>query len=256
MVVPSLPGYGFSPAPARAVGPRQIARWLDQLMVEAFGDAKYLVQGGDWGALIACWLNYDGGGCAGVHINLMGWDASGAEPETDEERAYAARVASIMDDGLGYAHQQRTRPQTLSFAMHDSPVGTAAWILEKFYGWSDRTQGFDKTFTRDQLLTNIMLYVATDSFLGAALLYRGLQLERAVGYGLPAGPHRLQRPVAVANFPEEFLPWPPRSFVERTMNVVRWTDFDRGGHFPALECPTPFRIDLQACVRHFKPKFL
>jgi len=249
VIVPSLPGYGFSPCPARPIGPRGMARRMTALM-RALGFDRYLIQGGDWGALVGSWMAYEGGGCDGLHLNLMGWEASGFPFETDDELAYAARRAAIADDGLGYAHQQRTRPQTLSVAMRDSPVGTCAWILEKFHGWSDTRRGFEAVYTHDQLLTNIMIYLVTDSFSSAAWAYKGRELERT-GEPPPAGA-RLTVPTAIANFPREFIPFPPRSYVERLINVVRWTDFAEGGHFPALERPDDLRRDIQAFARQLR----
>jgi pimeloyl-ACP methyl ester carboxylesterase len=250
VIVPSLPGYGFSACPERPIGPREVARRMDVFMREVLGFDGYLVQGGDWGALIGAWMGYEAPGCRGLHLNLMGWDAPGQTFDSEEEQAYAVHRAATADDGLGYAHEQRTRPQTLSVAMRDSPVGVCAWILEKFHGWSDIREGFDHVYSADQLLTNIMLYLASDSFNSAAWLYKGRDVER-FGDAAPPGA-RIEVPTAVANFPKEFIPWPPRSFVERSVNVVRWTDFEAGGHFPALERPDDLMGDIRAFARRLR----
>jgi pimeloyl-ACP methyl ester carboxylesterase len=247
VVVPSLPGYGFSGKPARPISPRTIARLFDNLMVDALKLPDYIAQGGDWGSAISGWLGYDGKGCRAVHLNMMGWLSPGVAPETEEERLFAEKSRLLFDAEGAYFREQSTKPQTLSYAMMDSPVGACAWIVEKFHGWSDLRRGFENVYTRDQLLTNVMIYLVTRSFNTATWLYRGLFEDFS---GAPVPPKsRVEKPVAVAKFPVDLIPFPPRSQVEKSLNVVRWTDFKEGGHFAALERPNDLVEDIRAFAR-------
>jgi microsomal epoxide hydrolase len=248
VIVPSLPGYGFSGKPKAPIAPRQVAGMFDRLMREILGFDSYIAQGGDWGAIVCGWLGYEGRGCSAVHLNLMGWQSPGSLPENDEERAYFARIAGLRARESGYSELQRTKPQTLGFAMMDSPVGICAWIIEKFHGWSDVRRGFENVYSFDQLLTNVMIYLVTETFRTATWLYYGRAHEAILKPEVPNGA-RIERPVAVANFPYEFIPFPPRSFVERNLNVAQWTDMDRGGHFAALECGDLLMDDVRKFAR-------
>jgi microsomal epoxide hydrolase len=247
VVVPSLPGYGFSGKPARPISPRTIARLFDTLMVDVLKLPDYIAQGGDWGSAISGWLGYEGQGCRAAHLNMMGWMSPGVVPETDEERRFAETSRQLFDAEGAYFREQSTKPQTLSYAMMDSPVGACAWIVEKFHGWSDLRRGFENIYTRDQLLTNVMIYLVTRSFNTATWLYRGLFEDFS---GAPVPPKsRVEKPVAVAKFPVDLIPFPPRSQVEKSLNVVRWTDFKEGGHFAALERPNDLVEDIRAYAR-------
>jgi pimeloyl-ACP methyl ester carboxylesterase len=168
-------------------------------------------------------------------------------PETEEEKRAAASAQQLFDAEGAYFREQSTKPQTLSYAMMDSPVGACAWIVEKFYGWSDLQRGFDKIYTKDQLLTNVMIYLVTRTFNTATWLYRGLFEDFS---GAPVLPKtRMEKPTAIANFPIDLIPFPPRSMVEKNVNVVRWTDFKEGGHFAALERPDDLVGDIRAFAR-------
>ncbi|MBU6444881.1 MAG: alpha/beta hydrolase [Alphaproteobacteria bacterium] len=247
VIVPSLPGYGFSGKPKRPIGPRTIARLFDTLMTDVLHLPDYIAQGGDWGSAISGWMGYEGKGCRAVHLNMMGWSAPGAVPETQQEKEQAAQAAQLFDAEGAYFREQATKPQTLSYAMMDSPVGVCAWIVEKFYGWSDIRTGFEDVYSKDVLLTNVMIYLVTRSFGTSTWLYRGL-FEDQTGAPVPPGA-RIEKPVAIARFPVDIIPFPPKSQVERSMNVQRWTEFSEGGHFAALERPAEFVADLQAFGR-------
>jgi pimeloyl-ACP methyl ester carboxylesterase len=247
VIVPSLPGYGFSSKPQRPISPRTIARLFDLLMTDELTLPNYIAQGGDWGSAISSWLGYEGRGCAAVHLNMMGWRPPGAGPETKEEVAAAQAANQIFEAEGAYFREQSTKPQTLSYAMMDSPVGACAWIVEKFHGWSDIRNGFEHAYTKDQLLTNVMIYLVTRSFNTATWLYRGL-FEDFSGAPIPAKA-RIEKAVAIARFPVDLIPFPPRSQVERIMNVARWTEFSEGGHFAALERPKELVDDIRAFAR-------
>lgn len=250
VVVPSLPGYGFSGKPARPISPRTIARMFDTLMTDVLKLPGYIAQGGDWGSVIAGWMGYEAKGCRAVHLNMMGWRTPGDAPRSEEEKEHTVRAAQLFEAEGGYFREQSTKPQTLSYAMMDSPVGACAWIVEKFYGWSDIRAGFEDIYSKDQLLTSIMIYLVTRSFNTATWLYRGL-FEDQTGAPVPPGA-RIERPVAIARFPVDLIPFPPRSQVERNMNVSRWTEFSEGGHFAALERPQEFVADVQAFGRELR----
>ena len=252
VVVPSLPGYAFSAPLARPIGPRRTAALFHALMTAELGYRRYLVQGGDWGSAVGSWIAHDHpDACAALHLNMASLRAADVEPETEEERAWARRSAALAAEETGYFQLQATRPQTLGVAMADSPVGAAAWILEKFGAWADVPRDADSrpdlwaAFDADLLLTNIMLYVATGTFATATWMYRGFALERAGRFD--AG-RRIDVPTGVAAFPDPVFPPPPRSFVARSYAVEHWTDMPRGGHFAALEAPDLLLADLRAFI--------
>jgi microsomal epoxide hydrolase len=250
VIVPSLPGYGFSGKPERPIGPRTTARYFDKLMTEVCGLPSYIAQGGDWGSAISGWMGYEGKGCKAVHLNMFGWRSPGVHPQTDEEKQYAQRAMQLFEMEGAYFREQTTKPQTLSYGMMDSPVGAAAWIVEKFNGWSDKSKGFENVYSMDQLLTNVMIYLVTRTFNTATWMYRGL-MEDLAGDPVPNGA-RIEKPVGIANFPIDLIPFPPRSMVERHVNVTHWTDFEAGGHFAALERPDDLVGDVRAFARMLK----
>ncbi len=252
VVVPSLPGFAFSKPISGIIGPRRAGELMHALMVQLFGQARYIVQGGDWGANIASWMAYkQPGTLLGFHINMVNVLAEDATPATPEEKDWFSKRAVILDWETGYNHEQETRPQTLGVAMADSPVGVAGWILEKFGKWADLPATADgspdvwRKFSEEQLLTNIMLYVAPSSAVTATWIYHGKRLEGSQKF--PAGT-RIRVPAGVAAFPDPvFLP-PPRSFAAKTYNIVHWSEMSSGGHFAALEQPGLMLADLRAFV--------
>ncbi|MDF2602627.1 MAG: Epoxide hydrolase domain protein [Methylobacterium brachiatum] len=245
-------GFAFSNPITQPIGPRQAAALVHGLMAQLFGDAPYFIQGGDWGHGIAAWAAHDRpDALLGIHINMMTVRAEDAAPTTDEEKSFAAKRAAMADRESAYFHEQATRPQTLGVAMADSPVGVAGWILEKFGKWADLPTTADgdpdiwSKFSEEELLTNIMLYIAPASFVTATWIYYGSRLEGSMM--LPAST-RIQVPTGVAAFPDPVFSPPPRSFAEKTYNVVHWTDMPRGGHFAALEEPELMLADLRAFI--------
>jgi pimeloyl-ACP methyl ester carboxylesterase len=252
VVVPSLPGFAFSHPIRTIVGPIRIAEQFHQLMVELFGEARYFVQGGDWGSGIATHMAYrNPDAVLGIHLNMVAIKAADVQPTTTEEEDWLARFTASFERESGYSNEQGTRPQTLGVAMADSPVGVAAWVLEKFGVWSDlprRNDGSPDLWTRfseERLLTNIMLYVAPGAAVAATWIYQGQREDGADK--LPAGAH-VGVPTGVAAFPDPVFIPPPRSFAEKTYNIVRWTDMPKGGHFAAMEQPELLLGDLRAFV--------
>lgn len=249
VVVPSLPGYAFSGRPAAPIGPRRTGEIMHGLMTELFGDARYLVQGGDWGAAIGGWMAHDHPeAVAALHLNMVPIQAADAVPTTPDEAAWAARRADLAKAESGYALEQGTRPQTLGVAMADSPVGVAAWILEKFGAWADvprDAQGRPdlwQAFDEDLLLTNIMLYLVEGSFITSTWMYRGRILEDSGQF--PAGT-RIKVPTGVAAFPDPVFPPPPRSHARKSYRIIHWSEMTAGGHFAALEQPERLLADMR-----------
>lgn len=244
LVIPSLPGFGFSSKPARPIGQRATARLFNRLMTETLGYGTYLAQGGDWGGLVTSWLGLDYGSTAkAIHLNMMSFRPHGG-PTSEAEVAWLTQTGAAMQQLGAYFMLQASKPQSLAWMAAGNPVGQAAWILERFYDWSDlRTKSLIGAYSKDQLLTNIMIYVMTGSFTTGAWYYRGLMEEG--GVQLAEG-QRCETPTAFANFPGEALyAAPPRSWAERGYNITRWTDMATGGHFAAMEEPDLFVADLR-----------
>jgi pimeloyl-ACP methyl ester carboxylesterase len=251
VIVPSLPGFGFSGRPSRPMGPRKIANILNKLMTKNLGYKNYFAQGGDWGATIANWIGYDHSkSCRAIHINCLTMrHPEGPQSKEEEEWQERFNKDQIMQDG--YRTQQSTKPQTLSYAMMDSPVGVAAWIVEKMYSWSDLKNGdIESVYSKDTLLTNIMLYIVTKTFNTATWIYYGRREEG--GRFFPNDFKKIKVPTAVAIFPAEMSEWPPKSYVERIFNLKQWTVMPRGGHFPALEEPELLIKDIQEFFKKIK----
>ncbi len=250
VIVPSLPGYGFSDRPGeRGMDPKKIATLWVRLM-EELGYKRFGAQGGDWGSIISIALGLDHAKrMIGIHLNyiagrfLLGGTMN-AQPDDEIASAYLEQLRGWWDAEGGYSHEQTTKPQTLGFGLNDSPVGLAAWIIEKFRTWSDCAGDVESVFTRDQLLTNIMLYWVTQTAPSSARLYyesrqRPLSLSRS---------NRVEPPVAVAVFPKE-IAMPPRALAERGLNIARWTEMPKGGHFAAMEQPELLAKDLREFFR-------
>mgnify|MGYP003330318586 FL=1 len=251
VIAPSLPGFGFSGKPKRPIGPRRMAQVFNSLMTDALGYSGYLAQGGDWGGAISSWLGFDHApACMGIHINILTMrHASG--PQTPQEIAWSEKFDRDQMEQDGYRSIQSTRPQTLSYAMMDSPVGIAGWIIEKFYAWSDLKDGtLESVYSKDELLTNIMIYILTRTFNTASWIYYGRREEG--GRILSSDNRRVEVPTAAALFPKEFLSWPPRSYVERLYNICQWTEMPRGGHFAAMEAPELLVPDIRSFARQFR----
>ena len=248
VIAPSLPGYGFSGRPARPMGPRKMADIFNKFMTKNLGYKNYLAQGGDWGATISNWLGYDHPKtCSGIHINCLTMRHPEG-PQNKEEKDWQIKFDKDQKMQDGYRTQQATKPQTLSYGMMDSPVGIAAWILEKFYFWSDiKNEDIESVYSKDTLLTNIMVYIVTKTFNTASWIYYGRREEG--GRYFPKDFHQIEVPTAIANFPKEMSAWPPRSYVERIFNIKRWTNMSNGGHFAALQQPDLLIDDIRAFAR-------
>ena len=252
VIIPSLPGFAFSKPITGIIGPRRAAELMHELMVKLCGQLRYIVQGGDWGAHVASWMAYmRPDALLGFHLNMVSIYAEDAVPTTAEEKDWHSRRAAILDLETGYNHEQETRPQTLGVAIADSSVGAAGWILEKFGVWADLPKRGDGSpdlwskFSEEWLLTNIMLYLAPSSVVTASWIYHGKRLEGSSTF--PSGA-QLQVPMGVAAFPDPVFVPTPRSFAEKTYNVVHWSEMPSGGHFAALEEPELMLADVRTFV--------
>ena len=248
LVIPSLPGFGFSSKPAKPFGQRQTARLFNALMTQVLGYDRYLAQGGDWGSLVTSSLAYDHGKhVRAIHLNMLAMRPPGG-PQGEAEAAWMTKQAAAMDLMGAYFRLQVSKPQSLAWLGAGNPVGQAAWIVERFYDWSDRrAKPFEQVFSLDQMITNAMIYIMTGSFTTGAWYYRAL-IE---GGGIPLKEgEKLATPTAFANFPGEALySAPPKSYADRAYNIVRWTDMPRGGHFAAMEEPDLFVDDVRAWAK-------
>lgn len=251
VVAPSLPGYAWSDKPTDPIGPRRVAGHYAALMA-TLGYHRFLYQGGDWGCVVGGWMGLDvPDRLLGLHLNGYGLRSADMRPATDEERAWMAGARRIRAAETGYLALQSTKPQSLGFAMMDSPMGVAAWFAEKYCAWSDvEGKVVAPPFPLDTLLTTVMIYLTTRSFLSATWLYRGMALEG--GFAIPEG-RRITVPTAVAAFPHDLLAFPPRAMVERGYDVARWTAMPRGGHFAGLEEPELLLADVRGFALDLRP---
>jgi epoxide hydrolase len=248
VVAPSLPGYGFSgPVSEPGWHPRRIADAFTALMAR-LGYARYGVQGGDWGSIVSQNMaDLAPDRVAGLHVNFVSVPRPRRDRDREldpEERASMDRLAAFQATGAGYSAIQSTKPQTLGYALDDSPTGVAAWIVEKFRAWSDCGGDVERSFTKDQLLTNVALYWFTRTATSSARLY--YEMRRAGRAALPQA--QVDVPTAVANYPGE-IGRVPRRWVEHRFRVTHWVDQPRGGHFAAMEVPDLFVDDLRSFFR-------
>ncbi|MBC8457379.1 MAG: epoxide hydrolase [Deltaproteobacteria bacterium] len=251
VVAPSLPGYTFSFKPnQQRFSVEQIAKVFAQLMTDVLRYERFGAQGGDWGAFVTSRLACDvPERLYGIHLNLLAVprDTAAYENPTDEERRYLEELNHWIREEIGYQWIQGTKPQTLSYGLTDSPVGLAAWIVEKFYAWSDCGGDLDGYLGRDTILTNIMLYWATGTIGSSFWPY----YARLHGPWPVPNDRRIETPTGYVEFPKEILR-PPRSVAERVYNIQRWTVKERGGHFAALEQPEVLAEEIRAFFRQFR----
>jgi microsomal epoxide hydrolase len=245
VVAPSLPGYGWSgPTVDRGWDPKRMALAFAELM-SRLGYDQYVAQGGDWGSMITTQIGLqDPEHCAGIHLNMVLAIPGGDDELTEDEATAMTDAMTVMSDGGGYQQIQGTRPQTLSYGLTDSPAGLCGWIAEKFHAWTDNDGTIESAVSRDDLLTNITTYWVTGTINSSTRLY--YEAMKSGLFGLQGG--IVEVPSAGAIFPKEILR-ASRRFAERTYNIVHWSDFDRGGHFAALEEPDLLVQDLRSFNR-------
>ena len=251
VVVPSMPGYGFSGRPSKpGMSVFAIADLWAELM-GGLGYARFGAQGGDLGAAVSIALaarhaqHVDG-----IHLNFLPSSYAPSQtpddpPVTQEEQAFLASKAAFADAEGAYAHMHATKPQTAAYALNDSPAGLAAWIVEKFRAWSDCGGEVERAFSKDQLLTDLSLYWHTQTIGSSMQLYAETRARPLrFGHG-----ERVSPPLGFARFPKE-ISQPPRSWIERVFNVTQFADMPRGGHFAAMEQPALLAEEIR---RFFRP---
>ena len=247
VVCPALPGYGFSDKPKKnGWGVEKIARaWSD--LMHRLGYNWYFAQGGDWGAAVTTSIALqDTEHCHGIHLNMA---TARPDPETmnsltDEEKDGLAALKYYQDWDSGYSKEQSTRPQTVGYGLADSPAGQAAWILEKFWAWTDSKGNPENVLKRDEMLDNIMLYWLPGAAASSARLYWE-------SFGKTSSdPVRI--PVGVSIFPKEIFRVSRRWAEKRYQNLVYWNRLDRGGHFAAFEQPQLYVQEVRACFRKMR----
>ena len=248
----SLPGFGFSSKPKeRGWSNTRMAEVIAKLMAR-LGYARYGAQGGDWGGSIVRWLaSNDGEHCIGVHSNFPPSNRPAEDPMrgvTQAEMDRFQKGVAELGDQKAYAAIQGTRPLTLAYGLNDSPAGLAAWIVDKFWAWSDHGGNLENSFSKDDLLTNIMIYWVTETMPSSARIYFETQHNQA----RPASMTPMERssktaPMGYALFPKD-INAPPKAWVERADGgpLVHWTEMPRGGHFAALEQPELLARDVRA----------
>ncbi len=249
VIAPSLPGYALSFTPGqKRFGIEAMADCFAELMTDVLGYRRFGAQGGDWGSFVTARLGYAyPERLSGIHLNMMPVrrDPAMVSEPTPEERRYTEELQVWLKEETGYQWIQGTRPQTLAFALTDSPAGLAAWIMEKFRAWSDCGGNPDAVFSRDHLLANISLYWFTGAIGSSFWPY----YARMHGpWPIPAG-ETVSAPTGYCEFPREILR-PPRSIAERTFtDIRRWSVMDRGGHFAAMEQPEALAREIRAFFR-------
>lgn len=235
VVVPSLPGYGFSGRPDKPISRTDIARIWRILMTDVLGYQRFGAQGGDWGAPITYTLAQQHSDVVGAyHLNLL--HVRPGPHSTPEEVEWRRQSANFLAVEGAYSHQQMTKPQTIGLALADSPIGFASWVLEKYRSWADCDGNIEKAFSKDELITSIMTYIVSDNVQAAMWLYYSLQTVEPVSERIPV-------PMGFSGFKEQVAP-PPRAAAERVFNVVHWTEMPRGGHFAAWEEPALFAQEV------------
>ena len=249
LVLPSLPGFGFSDK-AAAVGwdlPRIARAWAILMERLGYGE-RFGAQGGDWGAGVTAAIGaLQPAGCIGLHLNTAMFSAPPGDEDDSSPEAKAARAASkrYEEEESGYAIEQSTRPQTAGYLLSDSPVGQAAWIYEKFHGWTDNQGAPEDVLTRDEMLDNIMLYWLPNAGASSARIYWESFADASITTPIDL-------PVGVSVFPKD-LNRVPRKWAERVLrHIVHWREVERGGHFAAFEQPDIFVREVRECFRQIR----
>jgi microsomal epoxide hydrolase len=253
VVAPSLPGYGLSFQPGmKRFGVPEMADCVAALMTDVLGYKKFGAQGGDWGAAVTSRLGYaHAEHIIGIHINLMmaaSRDPADFPNPTEEEQQYLVDLKQWLREETGYQWIQGTKPQTLAFALTDSPAGLAAWIAEKFRSWSDCGGTIENAISRDRMLADIALYWFTGAIGSSFWPYYARLHGSAI---LPAG-DKISVPTGYAQFPREMLKAPRRTAERVFTDIRRWSVMPKGGHFAALEQPELLAGEVQAFFRQLR----
>ncbi len=247
VICPSMPGYGFSGKPTTTGwGIEKIAEVWNQLMVR-LGYEHYFAQGGDWGSAVTSAIGEQNlGNCKGIHINLVFAEPTPESMDnlTPMEQSALVGFQYYEEQDSGYSKQQSTRPQTIGYALTDSPAGEAAWIVEKFWSWTDADGDPLNVLTQDELLDNIMLYWCTETAASSARLY----WESFTSFARSD----VQVPTGCSIFPEEIFRCSQRWAEKTYKNIIYWNEPEKGGHFAAFEQPEIFADEVRRCFRSLR----
>jgi len=253
VVAPSLPGFGFSDhAQDRGMEVQRVAGMWNKLMTENLGYPKFAAQGGDIGSGVTARLGFAHSDTLfGIHLTSITrptpYLGPGSRPVTDAEQALITQRDKWFADEGGYNHIQGTKPQTLAYGLNDSPVGLAAWIVEKYRTWSDCGGDVEKSYTKDELLTIVTIYWVTQTISSSTRMY----FENQKNLWAMEKDQKVPAPAGMAMFPQE-ISKPPREWGERSYDVRRWTEMHSGGHFAALEEPQLLAEEVRAFFRDFR----
>ena len=249
VIVPDLPGYGFSDRPKeKGMSVFRIGDLFARLMTNVLEYKRFAVRATDLGTGAAQQLGFvHSNSIIGLHLSGANPGASASPPQdlSEAEKKFVADIQNFWSREGAYAMMHATTPQTLAYGLNDSPAGLAAWIVEKFRAWSDCDGDVEKRFTKDELLTNLTIYWATQTINSSIrLYYETMHIWKNSS-------RRIELPTAMAMFPRDFVPQ-PREWTERQYNVVRWTPMPRGGHFPEWEEPELLAEDIRAFFRSLR----
>jgi|TARA_B100001971_G_scaffold192548_1_gene196893 microsomal epoxide hydrolase len=253
VVAPSLPGFGFSDhAQERGMEVQRVAGMWNKLMTQNLGYPKFAAQGGDIGSGVTARLGFAHSDTLfGIHLTSITrptpYMGPGSKPVTDAEQALITQRDKWFADEGGYNHIQGTKPQTLAYGLNDSPVGLAAWIVEKYRTWSDCGGDLEKSYTKDELLTIVTIYWVTQTISSSTRMY----FENQKNLWTMEKDQKVPAPAGMAMFPQE-ISKPPREWGERSYDVRRWTELTSGGHFAALEEPQQLAEEVSAFFRDFR----
>ena len=246
LVIPSVIGFGFSSKPTSSGCNSAVIADLWHKLMLGLGYTKYGAQGGDIGAGISSWLSLKHpDNVIGLHLNFIPGSyqpyMKPGDSLTVEENIYKQQIADWYAKEGAYGSIQSTKPQTLAYGLNDSPAGLCGWIIEKFQSWTDSGGNLESVISYDELLANVSLYWFTQSLPSSIRLYKESR-ENPLKFGRD---DRINTPVAFTHFPKE-LPTPPRSFVEKSFNIIQWTEMPKGGHFAAMEQPQLFAANIKS----------
>ncbi|HTE29772.1 MAG TPA: epoxide hydrolase [Chryseolinea sp.] len=261
VIIPSIPGHGFSDIPSKAgMNAKRIAKLFTHLMTEELGYEHFVAHGGDAGSVISEQIAlYHPKSLLGIHITDIPYHhilICPADKLTKDEKAYLNTITKWQMTEGAFNMIQSTKPQTLAYGLNDSPVGLAAWIVEKFHSWSDSHGDIESCFTKDELLTNVTLYWVTETIYASFRLYNESMKDLMQAMYNPLvklNPFdktgaKTEVPTAVAKFKTDLLP--PKDFARKFFNIQQWTEMPRGGHFAAMEQPKLLADDIRKFVSH------
>ena len=251
VIVPSMPGYGFSDRPSqRGMSPQRISELWHKLMTEGLGYDRFVAQGGDWGAQVTTTLGLEyPENTMGIHLTMAGGGSPAPDDAdlSDDEKEFLAHRDWWQQAEGAYGHQHRTKPQTLAYGLNDSPAGLAAWIVEKWRTWSDCGGDIESRFSKDELLTHLTIYWATKTISSSVRLY----YESALAPSALSPDNKVTVPTSFARFPVE-INYPPEEWIKRFYNLVRYTRMPSGGHFAAAEEPELLAQDIRESFRSLR----